>query len=291
MRTVKFGIIGGGGIAHAFADACKGLNYPVTAVVSRRFDRAKAFAEKHHIANVYETIDAFLKQADMDCVYIATPHNLHYEQMLAAIAHKKHILCEKAFTLNEKQAAHVFDLAKQNNVFVMEAMWTRFLPLTKHLQHIINRGDIGEITQFDAHFGFVSNEPADHRHFNLDLAGGVLLDVGIYPLNYAHIFLGNPNYMDIDCKKHATGVDSDCKLTLHYPNKKAYLQGSFIKNLSNDAKIIGKVIFISLIFGVQLSLHVTILMVIKLKLMIFHINSMVMSMKSTKLFPAFKKAF
>lgn len=238
---IRFGVIGAGRIAQTFSDAVKGVNdAELYAVASRDLEKAQAFKSQHQYKHAYGSYEAMLEDSNVDCVYIATPHGLHYEQMLKCLEYNKPILCEKAFTLNATQAKHVFDIARKKNLFVMEAMWTRFLPVIQAVKEIIADGVIGEIKHLDITFGFHTEAEDRDRIFNPSLGGGALLDIGIYPLTLADMLLGAPEKVETTVKKHPrTGVDIHETMTLSYKNASAQITAAFDENLPNDAKIIG----------------------------------------------------
>ncbi len=228
---VRYGIIGAGRIARTFAQALKGRDIPIQAIASRSLDRAIAFQTEFSVNKAYGNYADLYRDPDVDVVYVATPHGLHEKQMLSMLDHGKPILCEKAFTLNEDQARRVFAKAKEKGVFVMEAMWTRFLPVIKKLVKFVNDGMIGEVQSVEASFCFQSKADASDRLFAPELGGGALLDVGIYPITFAHLFLGMPDSIESDVTFGPTGVDIDETLRLHYPKAEAHLRAS----ISEDA--------------------------------------------------------
>ncbi|MFP4286154.1 MAG: Gfo/Idh/MocA family protein [Candidatus Izemoplasmataceae bacterium] len=237
---MNFGVIGAGRIAKKFSDAVRNNQGNLYAIASRSSKRAKEYQETYGFDKAYDDYEKMLQDNQVDCVYIATPHGLHYEHMMLALKHNKHILCEKAFTLNTKQAIEVFTLAKEKSLFVMEAMWTRFLPITQTLQTLIEDGIIGEVEKLEADFCFKAKKDPDDRLFNLTLGAGALLDVTIYPINYANIFLGIPKDINGKCKLTTTGADlKDEIVYLYTNNKKAILNGSIGHDLPREARIYG----------------------------------------------------
>ena len=236
---LRFGLIGAGAIAHAFSKACQGSGIPLQAVASRKLEKAREYQQMYGFVSAYGDYESLYQDPLVDAIYVATPHGLHYEQMLAILKHKKHILCEKAFTLNAKQARHIFELAKAQGVFVMEAMWTRFLPLTQTVLKRIQSGVIGEVVSMKVDFAFGGNPTDEARLMNPALGGGALLDVGIYPITYANLVLGKPDRIDAKAKLTHTGVDGTVDLTYHYPHQVAHLHASVIEEGGKDAWIYG----------------------------------------------------
>lgn len=236
---LRFGLIGAGAIAHAFSTACQGTGVTLQAVASRSIEKAREFQKKYGFIQAYGDYLSLYQDPLVDAIYVATPHGLHYEQMKEIIQHKKHILCEKAFTLNRQQASHIFELAKAQGVFVMEAMWTRFLPVTQTVLNRIQNGMIGEIQSMKVDFAFGGNPSDDARLMNPALGGGALLDVGIYPITYANLVLGVPNTLEAKARLTHTKVDGTVDLIYHYNHAVATLHASVIEEGGKDAWIYG----------------------------------------------------
>jgi predicted dehydrogenase len=229
---IRFGVIGAGNIANTFSEAVKNgnLDAELYAIASRSMSKAKSYQETYQYKVAYDSYLKLYQDPNVDAIYIATPHGLHYEQMLQILDHKKHILCEKSFTLNEHQAREVFAKAKDKGVFVMEAVWTRFLPTIRELQAIVQEGMIGQVKEVQADFCFQTDKDDQDRLFNPDLGGGALLDVGIYPITFANLFMGKPQSISSTMTKHKTGVDASEEIFFTYPNGKAILQASLVDN-------------------------------------------------------------
>ena len=236
MKT-NFGIIGCGNIATKFADILNKLNLPLLGVASRNIDKARDFANKYNATNSYGSYEDMLKNEDINIIYIATPHGLHYEHIKLCLEHNKHIICEKAFTLNHLEASEVLTLAKEKGCLVMEAMWTRFLPGIIKLQEIINSNKYGKIKNIEAEFCFYGNQDENYRLQNNALGGGALLDVGIYPLTLAHLLLGNPLEIHAKGSISKNNVDLDNHIILTYKDAIASLKSSFIYQGNRYSKI------------------------------------------------------
>lgn len=234
---MRFGLIGAGAIAHAFSKAAKASGYTLETVASRSLDKAIQFQTQYGYLKAYDTYEALYQDESVDAIYVATPHGLHYEQMLEILRYKKHILCEKAFTLNAVQAAHIFKLASEAGVYVMEAMWTRFLPVTRAIQNYLQSGILGHIKKMAVQFSFSAPFDAQSRLYNPALGGGALLDIGIYPITYANIFLGAPLQIDAIGKLTPTQVDGEIEMTYHYPHATAHLRASILEATGDDAWI------------------------------------------------------
>lgn len=234
----NFGIIGCGNIATKFADTLNKLNLPLVGVASRNIAKAKDFALKFNSQNYYGSYEEMLKNNEINIIYIATPHGLHYEHLKLCLEYNKHIICEKAFTLNHLEAQEVLELAKNKKCLVMEAMWTRFLPGILKLKEIVDSKQYGQIKEISAEFCFYGNQDEDYRLRNNKLGGGALLDVGIYPLTLAHLLLGNPQEIKAKGSISNTLVDLENEITLNYPNAVAKLKSSFINYGNRYSQII-----------------------------------------------------
>lgn len=230
MKSYNFGIIGLGNIARKFADTLNKLNLKLLGVASRDLDKAQKFANEYNSKLAYGDYEEMLKNEDIDVIYIATPHGLHYDHLKLCLKYKKHIICEKAFTLNSTQAEEIFKLAKKNNCLVMEAMWTRFLPALEKIKEIIESKKYGNVKTIEAEFCFYGNQNEDYRLKNNSLGGGALLDVGIYPVNLAHYILGNPKKINAKGEIYKTNIDLSNEIIFEYENAVAKLKSSFIEN-------------------------------------------------------------
>lgn len=237
---IRFGVIGAGNIANNFCEAINVVEgASLYAIASRDIKKAEDYQKTYGIKKAYGSYKEMLEDPLLDCVYIATPHGLHYEHMMLSLEHDKHILCEKAFTLNESQAKAVFTKAKEKQCFVMEAMWTRFLPMVQTLKQGIDEGLIGDIKVIDVQLCFDIPVAEDHRVLAKHLGGGALLDVGIYPITFAHIFLGKPQSFETTMTPTATKVDGSNKITYYYENAIAYLKSSIVEKGDTTALIKG----------------------------------------------------
>ena len=192
MKKIRWGIAGPGVIANKFAKAIKNVDgAELVAVASRTEENGKAFADKYGIANVFCGYEKMAESNIIDAVYIATPHPFHKSCAELFMNAGKHILCEKPLCVNAFQAKKLKECAERNGVFLMEAMWSRFLPAIIEAQKIVKRGDIGEILGVEADFCYTMEPHEDPKVFQNELAGGSLLDVGVYGLHFASTFLGN----------------------------------------------------------------------------------------------------
>jgi predicted dehydrogenase len=214
---VRFGIIGTGGIAKAFAtDLAAVEGAELVAVGSRSQESADRFGDAFDVPHRHPTYDALVADDAVDAVYVATPHPLHAENALAAIAHGKHVLVEKPFTMDAAEARRVVDAARSARVFCLEAMWTRFLPHTVRIRQLLADGALGRVTTVVADHGQYFVPDAAHRVYAPELGGGALLDLGIYPVSWAHMVLGTPSGVTSRIDPAFTGVDGQVSAILQY---------------------------------------------------------------------------
>ena len=200
MKIYNWGIIGPGKIARKFADDLQRLpNARIHAVASTSPERARAFANEYGVAHVFSRYEDIIHCSDLDVVYIATPHVLHCENALMCIEHGIPVLCEKPFAMNSSEARRMVSAARRNRVFLMEALWTRFIPAVDHAFELVAGGEIGDLHTVKSDFGFYMPFEANHRIFNKALGGGSLLDIGIYPALLALFLFGKPD------RKHRRG--------------------------------------------------------------------------------------
>ncbi len=242
MQTIRWGIIGAGRISSAFAKALNQIeNVEITAIGSKDLTRAKKFADKFNIKKAYKSYEELVQDEEIDVVYIGTPHTEHKKNSILCLNNKKSVLCEKPFTVNADETKELIDLAKSKNLFLMEAMWTKFLPTNKKVTEWIESGIIGKITTINASFGFYNETNEENRLFNKNLAGGALLDVGIYPVTYAtQIMKQLPSTILSSSIIGNTGVDEQNSIIFKYDNDViANLASAISSNLGSDAIIIG----------------------------------------------------
>ncbi|WP_034058638.1 Gfo/Idh/MocA family protein [Lacinutrix jangbogonensis] len=241
MQKIKWAVIGLGKIAEKFATDIKQVpNCELYAVASRTLTKANQFADKHNVANAYDSYEELLKNDDIDAVYIATPHSLHKENTIDALNSKKAVLCEKPLALNGKDVSKMIAAAKQNNTLFMEALWTSFLPHFKEAKAIVTNKKInsipfGKLIKLEADFGFQAKIDPEGRIYNKNLGGGSLMDVGIYPVFCSLSILGKPNKIDAKAVLLKNGIDASCDITFTYNTFKAYLKSSIIENTRTEA--------------------------------------------------------
>lgn len=237
---INIAILGSGRIAKSMARTVSGIKEAkLYAIASRSLDKAIEFANEFQVEHAYGSYEEMVKDKEIDLVYIATPHSHHYEYSMLCLEHGKHVLCEKAFTANVKQANAVISYAREKKLLITEAIWSRYMPMAQTIKDLITNRVIGEVNSLHADFGA--------RNFNVprlskpELAGGALLDLGIYPLTFAAIAFG----LDItDIKTTAIlneyGVDAQHSIILQYKdNKLATLNSSMLNKMESRAVVYG----------------------------------------------------
>ena len=242
MQSINWGIIGCGAIAHQFVQGIKKLNNcTILAGASLTTGRAESFTKSHQIPRAYRDYQSLVNDSDIDAIYIATTHNFHFENIKLCLENGKHVLCEKPFTVNAKQTKTLVALAKKSNCFMMECVWTRFLPAIKQLSHLLAQDIIGEVHTVTANFSICEDFPPEHRLRNKNLAGGALLDLGIYPLTLAAIVFGeHPCHIQSSANMSEGGVDeSSCYLLKYEQGQRAILSASFIEQAPTEGIISG----------------------------------------------------
>lgn len=213
---MKIGILGAGGIAEKVAPALVALpEINCYAVASRTPGKAEAFAKTYGFEKVYTGYEDMLSDPEVELVYVATPHSHHYVHMKLCLEYGKHVICEKAFTMNRNQAEEIFAIAKQKGLFVAEAIWTRYMPSRKLIQELLDSGIIGKPNTLTANLSYVIADK--QRIYDPALAGGALLDIGVYGLNFALMHFGRDIVrMESSVAKMETGVDGMETITLFY---------------------------------------------------------------------------
>lgn len=226
-QTHKMGIIGTGHIAHKMAYTVSQMEgYEICAVASRTQESANAFAAEFNIAKAYDSYQKLTEDPEVELIYIATPHSLHYEHASLCIAHHKPVLCEKAFTANAQEAEALIAQAQKNKVFITEAIWTRYMPLSHTIVKLIQEGAIGTPYTLSANLCYPISHKA--RLMRPELAGGALLDIGIYPLNFAAMVFGTEvEHTESSCTLTDTGMDAQECITQYFSgNRMANLYSS-----------------------------------------------------------------
>jgi len=241
MTPFRWGVLSTGRIAGVFATGLASLpDAELLAVGSRSAAGAAAFAERFHVPRAYASYDELVADPDIDAVYIATPHSSHATEALRAIAAGKAVLCEKPFTINAAEAAAVVAAARARGVFLMEAMWTRFLPVFVAIREQIAAGRIGEVRMLTADFGFRTAVNPASRLFDPALGGGALLDVGVYCVSLASMLFGQPERIESLANLGSTGVDEQAAILLgHATGAMALLATATRTATPHEAVILG----------------------------------------------------
>ncbi len=217
---MKMGIIGAGGIARTMAGTISQMDdVELTAIAARDLDRAQAFAEEYGFDRAYGSYDELLADPDVELVYIAIPHSHHCEWTINALNAGRHVLCEKPLAANEAEARKMTELAEEKGLLLAEAMWTRYMPSRQIISDIVESGIIGEIKSITANLGYKID--MNERIIRPELAGGALLDLTVYPLNFASMIFGDGfESIDAVCSVTDTGVDAQDNVTIRYPDGK-----------------------------------------------------------------------
>lgn len=242
MNKIRFGIVGTGNIAHRFAEAIQNVaQAELSAVASRTEENAKIFGDKYKIPNRFSSYEAMAKSDVIDVAYIAVPHSGHAECSILMMNNGKHVICEKPLAINTFEVKEMIASAKENNVFLMEAMWARLVPGTIKLIELIDKGLLGEIKGVEGKFCYTFDEDEmDHHALKNENGGGSLLDVGVYGLNFASWYLGK--YVDkIDAQAEVwNGVDTHTCALLKYKNGAiAELSSAVLLRKPNEGYIYG----------------------------------------------------
>ena len=207
--------LGTGVIANELAQALEALGGKLYSVANRTYDKGVAFAEKYGIEKVYEEIDQVFEDPEVDIIYISTPHNTHINYLRKALAAGKHVLCEKSITLNSEELTEAIQLAEENHVKLAEAMTIFHMPIYRKLSEIVESGKLGPLKVIQMNFGSYKEYDMTNRFFNRNLAGGALLDIGVYALSFVRWFMtSQPTEMVSQVKLAPTGVDEQAGILL-----------------------------------------------------------------------------
>lgn len=240
-KIINWGVIGPGKIAHKFVQDLLTLpNARLHAVASRSLERAQEFANQYDAPHAYGSYDELGNCPDLDVVYIATPHSEHAKNTILLLNKKIPVLCEKPMGINQQEVQQMISVARDRQTYLMEALWTRFLPAFQKLIAVIEAGRIGEVLTLKADFGFQADFDPKSRLFDPVLAGGALLDIGIYPAFLATILLGKPNQIKAMAHVGSTGVDEANAILLKFPSgKMAILSSTILHESPTVAEIYG----------------------------------------------------
>ncbi len=240
-KTINWGLIGAGRIAHSFAqDLPHAPHCRLRAVAARDGSAARSFGDKYGITTAYEGYDSLLADPAIDAVYISTPHTHHARHAEAALRAGKAVLCEKPLTATPPEARHLRRVAQETGGYLMEGMWTFFLPAVLQARAWISDGRIGELIHLKADFGYPIPYDPDRREWDHHLAGGCLLEMGVYPVALAaSCFGGKPSALQVSRQRAENGVESDVVAVLNYGDRTATIATSFRAKLQNWAYLIG----------------------------------------------------
>lgn len=242
MKNFRFAVMGAGNISNRFCEAVRELKgCEVAAVASKSMERARAFAGRHHLEAAYDSYEEMLKKEKPDCVYIGVVTGAHYELTMLCLDHNVPVLCEKAMFMNSKDAREVFGRAQSRQVFVMEAMWSRFLPAVRKVKQWVEEGRIGAVRYCDTAIGFHAPEDKENRYHNAALGGGAAYDITVYAYELTTYMLGG----DVLRSQEAviwedTGVDLTEHITLQYPEAVATLTTTFAADLEEKMILYGE---------------------------------------------------
>jgi predicted dehydrogenase len=216
-NPIRWGILGTGGIASTFVTDLRLTDSGVAvAVGSRSQGSADRFADEFGIASRHASYESLVADADVDVIYVAVPHPMHHDNAILALRAGKHVLVEKPFTMNAAEAREIVRVARENGLFAMEAMWTRFLPHVAVIRDWLGRGVLGDVVAVTADHGQWFAEDAEFRLFAPELGGGALLDLGVYPVSFASMVLGTPSRIVSLSELAFTGVDAQTSMLFGY---------------------------------------------------------------------------
>ncbi len=241
IEKIRWGILGTGGIAHKFATGLTVLpDVEIAAVGSRTKEAAERFAAEFHVTRRHASYADLANDPDVDAIYIGTPHPFHVSNTLMCLEAGKAVLCEKPFAINTNEARQMVAKAREKKVFLMEAMWTRYLPIMARVRELIADGTIGEVRMVTADFGFRTGVNPKGRLFDPELGGGGLLDVGIYPISLAYMLLGVPSNIVSAAHLGETGVDEQAAWIFSYSGGQLALLSCAVRtNTPHEARIAG----------------------------------------------------
>jgi predicted dehydrogenase len=241
MKKIRWGILSTGWIAHKFAEGLSVLtDAEIVAVGSRAQETADAFGDEFGVSHRHASYEALAADPDVDVIYVGTPHPFHKENSLLCLEAGKAVLCEKPFTINAGEAEEVIALAREKGLFLMEALWSRYIPIIVRLRELLTEGVIGKMRMVTADLGFRREVDPESRLFALELGGGALLDVGIYPISFASMVLGAPARITSMATMGRTGVDELAGIVFGYEGGElAVLHTGLQTNTAVEATVMG----------------------------------------------------
>lgn len=241
-QKIRWGIVGLGKIATSFVNDLKLVEHAeLTAVASRSQQKAEAFAKEHGAQFAFGDYTSLFEHDRVDVVYIATPHTFHAELAIQAMQHKKHVLCEKPMGISTEEVERMVKTANDQQVFLMEALWSRFNPTIRKVKQLVESDEIGRVRYLHADFAFYGlDKDPKGRLLNPSLAGGSLLDIGIYPIFLAYLLFGKPQEIIARAKFHSTGVEVQTAMLFEYEDKQAILYSGLGNTSQMRAEISGE---------------------------------------------------
>ena len=220
----NWGIIGTGWIAHEMGEALNRMNHGIYGVVSGRYENALSYQKEFDVKHVYHTIDDMLEDSHIDIVYIATPHNLHYEEMMKALEAGKHVFVEKSITVNDNQLEEAISLAERKGLVIMDGVTLFHMPVFKKVKEIVESGSLGPVKMIQVNFGSCKEYDINNRFFSKELAGGSLLDIGVYAVSFARYFMSeSPKQILSTVNLFETGVDETSGIILNNSKEMAVI--------------------------------------------------------------------
>ena len=219
QKKLNWGILGTGWIAHEMGEALNEVNGEIYAVCATTLENAQKYAEEFQVTKAYGSADEMIADPNVDIVYIATPHNLHYQFLLQAVKAGKHVFCEKSITVNSRQLEECVAIAKEKGLVICDGMTLLHMPLYKKLKEMISEGAIGDVKMVQVNFGSCKEYDVTNRFFSKELAGGALLDIGVYATSFARFFMkSKPNVVLTTANYFETGVDETSGILLKNPD-------------------------------------------------------------------------
>jgi len=242
VNKIRWGIVGAGRIAHTFAQDMPATRAGVVqAVAARSGTSARLFADQYGIPVAHEGYEALYADPEVDAIYVATPHNLHLKNASDAMRAGKAVLCEKPVTVNAAECQQLIDIAAETSSYLMEAMWTWFLPAMRKAKEWVDAGRIGKLIRIQSDFGYPQAYDTNDRLYSTELAGGCLLDLGVYPVAFTALFAdADPSRIEVVSRHAPNGIDDDIVALFDYPDFVATLGASFRSKLRNWGYVIGE---------------------------------------------------
>ena len=218
MSKLNWGLLGTGWIAHEMGEALNRVHGEIYAVCDTTLEKAQKYAQEFNVTKAYGSADEMIKDENIDIVYIATPHNLHYQFLIQSLKAGKHVFCEKAITVNSNQLEEAVAIAKEKNLVICDGVTLFHMPLFKKLKEIVDSGAIGKVKMVQVNFGSCKEYDVNNRFFSKELAGGALLDIGVYATSFARYFMSSkPNTVLTTANYFETGVDETSGIILRNP--------------------------------------------------------------------------